>query len=109
MVAPNLSRGSIERIIPDHLKMRKVVSRWIAHHLNDEQKQKRLEIYRQNLEKFHNRTWRLCDLAPVMRHGLTTDRLVRHPVIPHGSVKRNYQEPSFVGKELNLNTLLFIL
>ena len=44
MVAPNLSRGSIERIIPDHLKMKKVVSRWIAHHLIDEQKQKDLKF-----------------------------------------------------------------
>ena len=58
----DLSRGTIERIIHDHLKMKKVVSRWVAHQLTDEQKQERLRIYRQNLEKFRNGTWRLCDI-----------------------------------------------
>ncbi|CAF1092325.1 unnamed protein product [Rotaria sp. Silwood1] len=34
-----LSRGTIERIIHDYLKMRKVKSCWVPHQLNDEQKQ----------------------------------------------------------------------
>ncbi|CAF1552172.1 unnamed protein product [Rotaria sp. Silwood1] len=42
--------------------MRKVTSRWVAHQLTDEQKQKRLRICRQNLEKFRNGTWHLCDV-----------------------------------------------
>ncbi|CAF1115050.1 unnamed protein product [Rotaria sp. Silwood1] len=58
----DLSRGTIERIIHDRLKMRKVTSRWVAHQLTDEQKQKRLRICRQNLEKFRNGTWHLCDV-----------------------------------------------
>ena len=62
MAETDLSRGTIERIIHDHLKMRKVVSRWVAHQLTDEQKQKRLRICRQNLEKFSNGTWQLCDI-----------------------------------------------
>ncbi|CAF1401941.1 unnamed protein product [Rotaria sp. Silwood1] len=62
IVKTDLSRGTIERIIHDHLKMRKVVSRWVAHQLTDEQKQKRLRICRQNLEKFRNGTWQLCDI-----------------------------------------------
>ena len=57
MAETDLSRGTIERTIHDHLKMRKVVSRWVAHQLTDEQKQKRLRICRQNLEKFSNGTW----------------------------------------------------
>ncbi|CAF4682689.1 unnamed protein product, partial [Rotaria sp. Silwood2] len=56
----SLSHGTIHRIIHDCLKMRKVVSRWVAHQLNDEQKQTRLRICRQNLEKFRTGTWRLC-------------------------------------------------
>ncbi|CAF1278719.1 unnamed protein product [Rotaria sp. Silwood1] len=62
IVKTDLSRGTIEPIIHDNLKMRKVVSRWVAHQLTDEQKQKRLQIYRQNLEKFRNGTWQLCDI-----------------------------------------------
>ncbi|CAF3142115.1 unnamed protein product [Rotaria sp. Silwood2] len=58
----SLSHGTIERIIHDRLKMRKITSRWVAHQLTDEQKQKRLQICRQNLEKFRNGTWRLCDI-----------------------------------------------
>jgi hypothetical protein len=42
--------------------MRKVTSHWVAHQLNDEQKQERLRICRQNLAKFRNCTWRLCDI-----------------------------------------------
>ena len=58
----NLSRGTVERIIHDHLKMRKVVSRLVARQLTDEPKQKRLQICRQNLEKFRNGTWRIGDI-----------------------------------------------
>ncbi|CAF3727890.1 unnamed protein product [Rotaria sordida] len=39
-----LSRGTIERIIHDCLKMRKVTSRWVAHQLTDKQKQERLRV-----------------------------------------------------------------
>jgi len=42
--------------------MRKVTSRWVAHQLDDEQKQQRLAICHQNLAKFRNGTWRLCDI-----------------------------------------------
>ncbi|CAF1358854.1 unnamed protein product [Adineta ricciae] len=58
----DLSRSTIEPVIHDHLKMSKVVSRWVAHQLTDEQKQETVRICRQNLEKFRNRTWRLCDI-----------------------------------------------
>ncbi|CAF4054964.1 unnamed protein product, partial [Rotaria sp. Silwood1] len=59
-VETGLSRVTIERIVHNCLKMRKVKSRWVAHQLTDEQKQDRFRICRQNLEKF--RTWRLCDI-----------------------------------------------
>ncbi|CAF3821598.1 unnamed protein product [Rotaria sp. Silwood1] len=57
-----LSRGIIERIIHDCLKIRKVTSCWVAHQLTDEQKQERFRICHPNLEKFGNETWRLCDI-----------------------------------------------
>ncbi|CAF1165926.1 unnamed protein product [Rotaria sordida] len=54
MAETSLSYGTIERIIHDCLKMRKVTSRYVAHQLNNEQKQARLRICCQNLEKFRN-------------------------------------------------------
>ncbi|CAF1452195.1 unnamed protein product, partial [Rotaria sordida] len=62
MAETSLSYGTIERIIHDCLKMRKVTSCYVVHQLNDEQKQARLRICRQNLEKFRNGTWQLCDI-----------------------------------------------
>ncbi|CAF1347479.1 unnamed protein product [Didymodactylos carnosus] len=58
----SLSHGTIERIIHDCLKMRKVASSWIAHKLSDEQKQQRLRVCRQNLAKFQTGKWRLSDV-----------------------------------------------
>ncbi len=57
-----LSHGTIERIIHDHLKMRKVTSRRVPRQLNDEQKQERVRLCRENLEKFRSGSWRLCDI-----------------------------------------------
>ncbi|CAF5091396.1 unnamed protein product, partial [Rotaria sp. Silwood1] len=61
-IETDLSRGTIERIIHDCLKIRKVISSSVAHKLTDEQKQERFRICRQSLEKFRNGTWRLCDI-----------------------------------------------
>ncbi len=58
----SLSHGTVERIIHDHLKMRKVTSRWVPSQLNDEQKQERVRLCRENLSKFRNGSWRLCDI-----------------------------------------------
>ena len=57
-----LSRGTIERIIHDHLRMRKLASRWIPHELTANQKQVRVQICRENLAKFRSKSWRLCDI-----------------------------------------------
>lgn len=46
-IETGLSRGAIERITHDCLKMRKVTSCWVAHRLTDEQKQERIRICRQ--------------------------------------------------------------
>jgi len=57
-----LSHGTIERIIHNCLKMKKVTSRWVPHELNDQQKQERVRVCRENLAKFRNGSWRLCDI-----------------------------------------------
>ncbi len=57
-----LSRGTIESIIHDHLRKKKVVSRWIPHNLTPEQKHERVRICRENLEKFRSGAWRLGNI-----------------------------------------------
>jgi histone-lysine N-methyltransferase SETMAR len=42
--------------------MKKVTSRWVPHQLTDEQKQQRVKLCRENLAKFQNGSWRLCDI-----------------------------------------------
>ena len=56
------SRGSIFNIVHEHLKLRKIISRWVPHQLNDLQKAKRVESCEQNLAKFNGGQWRLCDV-----------------------------------------------
>ncbi|CAF3228612.1 unnamed protein product [Rotaria socialis] len=58
----SLSRGTMEQIIHNYLKMKKVTSRWIPHQLNDEQKQERVRLCRENLAKFRDGSCRLCDI-----------------------------------------------
>ncbi|CAF3268782.1 unnamed protein product [Rotaria sp. Silwood2] len=57
-----LSHGTIERIIHECLKMKKITSRWVPHKLTDEQKQERVKLCRENSAKFRDGSWRLCDI-----------------------------------------------
>ena len=56
-----LSRGTIEAIIHKHLKMKKLVSRLIPHELTEQNRKDRVRICIENLVKFDDGTWRLCD------------------------------------------------
>lgn len=58
-----LSRGTLYRIVTEHLKVRKVTSRWVPHDLTEEQKQQRVKICKENLKKFRRNSWRLCDIV----------------------------------------------
>ena len=58
----SLSHSTIERIIHDWLKMKKVTSRCVSHQLTDEQKQQRVKLCRENVAKFQNGSWRLRDI-----------------------------------------------
>ena len=50
----SLSHGTIERIIHDCLKRKKVTSRWVPRPLTHEQ---RVKVCRENLTKFQNGYW----------------------------------------------------
>jgi histone-lysine N-methyltransferase SETMAR len=58
----DLSHGTVQRIITDHLKLRKITARYIPKDLTDLQRAERVRICKQNLAKFHQGTWRLCDI-----------------------------------------------
>ena len=58
----SLSHGTIERIIHDCLKMKKVTSRWVSHQSTNEQKYRRVKLCHENFVKFQNGFWRLCDI-----------------------------------------------
>ena len=80
----SLSRGTIEQIIHNYLKMKKVTSRWIPHQLNDEQKQERVRLCRENLAKFRDGSWRLCDI-------ITGDETwIYHRQIHHKSTNKTW-------------------
>jgi histone-lysine N-methyltransferase SETMAR len=58
----DLSYGTVQRIISDHLKLRKITARYIPKDLTDLQQAERIRICKENLAKFHQGTWRLCDV-----------------------------------------------
>ena len=58
----SLSHDTIQRIIHDCLKMKKVTSRWVSHQPTNEQKQRRVKPFHENLAKFQNVFWRLRDI-----------------------------------------------
>ena len=60
--ATSINQFSINQIIHDHLKMKKMSSRWIPHELTDENRLLRLEICRENLAKISEGKIRLSDV-----------------------------------------------
>lgn len=58
-----LSRGTIQTIIHDHLKLRKVTSRWVPHELTAKQKEERVRICTENLKRFREGSGRLYDIV----------------------------------------------
>ena len=64
-VETKLSRGTIHTIIHEHLKMKKVTSRWVPHQLSEQNKLDRVRICQENLDKFDQDKWRLCDVVTV--------------------------------------------
>ena len=62
-VSSSLSRGTIQTILHDHLKVKKITSRWVPYDLTPQQKQERVKICKENLERFRNGSGRLCDIV----------------------------------------------
>ena len=58
----SLSHGTINRIINDHLRLKKVTSRWVPHNLTEENRKERVRICKENLAKFNEGKWRWCDV-----------------------------------------------
>ena len=58
----SLSRGTIFKIIHESLKMKKITSRWVPHQLSEKNRKDRVRICQENLERFKENKWRLCDV-----------------------------------------------
>ncbi|CAF4483037.1 unnamed protein product, partial [Didymodactylos carnosus] len=58
----DISCGSVDTILKQHLRLSKVSSRWVPHELTQEQRQRRVTICAENLEKLESGVWRLCDI-----------------------------------------------
>jgi hypothetical protein len=53
---------AIHTILHEHLSLRKITSRWVPYDLTDDQKRKRVLFCQQNLAKFNEGKWRICDI-----------------------------------------------
>ena len=52
-----LYRGTIEAIIHEHLKMKKLVGRWVPHKLTEQNRRDHVRICSENLAKFDDGIW----------------------------------------------------
>jgi histone-lysine N-methyltransferase SETMAR len=62
-VQTDLSHGTIQRIISDHLNLRKITARYVPKHLTDSQRAERVRVCKENLARFKSGAWRLCDVV----------------------------------------------
>ncbi|CAF5046067.1 unnamed protein product, partial [Rotaria sp. Silwood1] len=58
-----LTYGTTRRIIKDHLQLTKITARYIPKELTDFQRNERVRICKENLRKFKDGTWRLCNVV----------------------------------------------
>ena len=58
----SINRYTLGSIIHDSLRLRKLVSRWIPHDLSEKNRKERVEACQENLAKFKEGKWRLCDV-----------------------------------------------
>ncbi|CAF2997199.1 unnamed protein product [Rotaria sp. Silwood2] len=59
----DISHGSVYTILKEHLKLKKISSRWVPHKLTPAQQQRRVEICIENLHKFESGAWKLGDIV----------------------------------------------
>ena len=58
----DMSYGTVQQIISDHLQLRKITARYIPKVLTDLQRAGRVRICKESFAKFHQRMWRSCDI-----------------------------------------------
>ena len=58
----SLSRGTIQNIIHNELKLKKIASRFVPYNLSEKNKKDRVSMCRENLLKIESGRWRLCDI-----------------------------------------------
>lgn len=58
-----ISHETIQRIISDHLQLKKITARYVPKYLTNFQKAERVRICQENLLKFEQGVWRLCDVV----------------------------------------------
>jgi hypothetical protein len=80
----DLSYGSIQRIITDHLNFKNITARYISKDLTDFQRAEGVRICKQHLAKLHKRTWRLCDLITGDQSWFYHKQVGRSYRIKHG-------------------------
>ena len=89
----SLCHGTINHIIHDCLKMRKITSRWVPYALSEKNKADRVQICIENLNKFKNKTWRLGYVVTGEESWFIGDKSAANSQTKVGSEKENPQEP----------------
>jgi len=98
----SLSHFTINHIIHDCLKMRKITSRWVPHFLNAENRAKRVRVCHEWLDKIKNGSWRLSDIVTgdessfywlQIGHKQTNSSWVGEGESPRTVVRRDRYEP----------------
>jgi transposase len=93
---------SIHEIIHGHLFLKKITSRWCPYNLTDDQKKKRVACCIENLAKFNEGKWRLCDIMTgdeswfyfrTIGHKQTNCSWVAKGQCPKTFVRRSQYEP----------------
>jgi histone-lysine N-methyltransferase SETMAR len=52
----DISHGSVDAILKQHLGLRKITSKWVPHKLTQEQRQRRIDVSMENLQKLESGT-----------------------------------------------------
>lgn len=94
-----LSYFIVYNIITEHLKLKKLCTRWVPHFLTEEQKKERVRICQENLAKFETGTWRKGDIVTADETWIYLRKIdsggvwEREGERPPTSVRRRTHEP----------------
>ena len=104
----DISRGSVHTILEQHLRLRKISSRWVPHELTQEQRQRRVNICTENLAKFESGAWRLCDVITGdetwVYHRKIESKQRSKAWVAHGE-----SPPTVVRRQMNEKKTMFVV